>query len=143
MDRAKDTNGNDLDAYVTFLLQGNSGTNPISAAQTLFKPSTGTVFPAALYTSTTSATNPVWPALSVYPSLSSLSVNGLLPALPIFPLVGYVGNPLLGAVCFKSGDCFEGGLANAYVYGSIHTFLTTNTGLGTNISNGGIGIRWE
>jgi hypothetical protein len=54
-----------------------------------------------------------------------------------------MGNPLLGAICMKTGDCVEGGLISVYMYGSLHTFLMTKIFNYTPVPNCAIGIRWE
>ena len=80
---------------------------------------------------------------------STINVFGTNPALPIFPLVGYVANPLLGAVGFNSTDVSDGGVYPVWLYGSSHNFMAINsqTAAGSTINNVATGvipaIRWE
>ncbi len=136
IDRAKDINGNDLDSYFTILActaaVGAGGGN--SKYQVIFKPGTGGLFP----TGSASINIP-------FPNISSTtnSVNGMTLAAPVFPLVGYVGNPILGAVIIGVNDLNEGSLVNVVMYGTSHTFLFSKPAGMVNSTDYGIAIRWE
>ncbi len=132
IDRAKDQSGNDLDTYsVVLIANGASG-----KSQVLFKPGAGTVVPAAPSTA--------WPC--IFDSGVTSNVNGSVPAYLCFPMVGYMGNPLLGAVAMHSGDMAEGQLVNIIIYGANHTYLTTKTTLAyasSLVAGSAAAIQWE
>ena len=136
-DRAKDNFGGELDTYVTCLATGLSGgVGNTGGYQILFKPGIGNTFPAGSAISG-------WPSLSVI-GISSLTYNGLSPILPIFPLVGYLANPCLGAIMMKTGDCTDGSLVTGYMYGAQHTWvMSKSTGATNQGSSCAIGTRWE
>jgi hypothetical protein len=145
IDRAKSSSGTDLDSYATYVGTGCGNSNPgnMVGAITLFKPgSAQPTMPATFYATIGTNIN-TWPVWAPYPSLTTLSDAGLQTPLPVFPSVGYMGNPLLGAICMKTGDCVEGGLISVYMYGSLHTFLMTKIFNYTPVPNCAIGIRWE
>ena len=112
IDRAKTNTGQDNGAY--FCVAMNAGTT--GYFQTIFAPSTGGRFPT---TPTTCVPSIYWG------SQSSGAYNGTTPVYPIFPVVGYLANPLLGAVVMNFNDTVEGGLIEVVMYGGAHTFLGT------------------
>lgn len=137
IERARDTAGNALDAYVFAGILGNSSSQAYS--NILFKQGAGPVFPSTTWTAG-------WPAPSCNNgALTSLAINGLAPAVPVMPMVGFVGNPLLGGIFMKNGDCAEGGLQNIVLYGSSHTYLMTKatSAAGALTTNYVFGMRWE
>jgi hypothetical protein len=73
--------------------------------------------------------------------------NGLTPAFPIFPMVGFVGNPMTAGICMVAIDTVEGALVQVTVYGALHTYMTTKVTLVLQIGNGsnsslGVNIGW-
>ena len=74
-------------------------------------------------------------------------VNNITPACPIFPLVGWVGNPLTVVQTYSVSDCVEGTTVSSTVYGSAMSFLVSINAFiktlgGTNAANG-IGLKWQ
>jgi hypothetical protein len=80
---------------------------------------------------------------------TTMNVFGTAPVMPIFPLVGYVANPLLGLVGFNSADVTDGGVFPVWMYGSTHNYMAINnqTAAGSTLNNVATGvvpgIRWE
>lgn len=136
IDRTKDQSGNTLS---TFFTVGWASTNTARVEYTLFNNQTGGVI--NYNSGGGNAQGWTFP----YCGLSGLAYQGLTPVLPIFPLPGYVANPVLMAVVMKSGDFTDGQLVNAVLYGGSHTFLMTKS---TTVDqpqtvSGYPGIRWE
>lgn len=130
LDRAHDQNGGDLDTYVNVLTAASNSLN----YQTLFKAGVGSLFPP---TATAG-----WPCIN--DNLTSSIVNGLAPPYLVFPMVGYMANPCLGAIAMHTGDFTEGSLVNVAMYGTTHTFLMTANNTATTLAgHGGAGIEWE
>jgi len=57
--------------------------------------------------------------------------NGALSAGPVFPIVGRIGNPLLGAVSVKGGDVASGTLLPISLYGTVRNYLVAKNLFGT------------
>lgn len=81
-------------------------------------------------------------------SVVSLSVGGKVPVFPVFPMVGYVGNPMTVVVTMGGPDAVENTTITANVYGASHSYLETKTatfnGFGTGIAAAwGVGMRFE
>jgi hypothetical protein len=75
-------------------------------------------------------------------------VNNITPALPIFPLVGWCGNPLSVAQVYSVTDASEGVTISSTVYGSATNYLVSmNTNfiqkLGGTASIYGLGLKWQ
>jgi hypothetical protein len=141
IDRSKDNSGNDTDAYWNIAYSGfQSSTVGWSYQQSILKPGTGGAGIADF--SQTTAIG----AIHTLQVLNSQSYNNQIPVMPIFPVIGYVGNPLLGGIAMKSGDTSEGALVQVSLYGTTHPFLMTARGganhFGAN-GNCAAGIRWE
>lgn len=132
-DRARDTAGNTLTAY--WMIVSHSVANT-ARAQLLMQPGTGAAIPSGGWTQS-------WPTIN-QGSLSWLSA-GLTPVKPIFPMPGYIGNPMLQAVVLWGADVAEGGLVNAVLYGASHTFVVSKGGgnVVDGLGAGAMGIRWE
>jgi hypothetical protein len=58
---------------------------------------------------------------------ASLIVNNTTPALPVFPLVGYSGNPMTVLIAQQEADSTEGTTQALTVYGASHNFIMTKT----------------
>jgi hypothetical protein len=133
-DRARSTTGSTLDAY--WFVGTAVGLAPV--VQTLFKNGMGSVCPG-------SGPFNVMPAIAVGTAGRTAIMNGLVPVYPVFPIVGYIGNPTLQVILMQATDCVEGQLIVATLYGSAHTYLVTKAGTNSGPSNAaqGFGIRWE
>ena len=140
LDRAKDSFGQDLDAYVVCLTAAAS--NSSTFEQILFKAGTGgPKIPnaGAPFTS--------W-SVPCFKTTQTLSFNNNAPVLPVFPVgLGYLASPCLGAVMFKGNDSVEGSLIPVFMFGAAHTFLV-GKGNYTSADPGAsaaafVGIRWE
>lgn len=137
IDRTKDQNGNTLSTFFTIGMAGNQNTRP---EWVVFNQATGGVIPL----SPLGAPNNVgWTFPIVSPQ--GLAYQGLTPVLPIFPIPGYVANPVLMAVAMKTNDFTDGQLVNAVLYGGSHTFLMSKSQLVDQPQLNGAypGIRWE
>jgi hypothetical protein len=133
VERALDSTGNPT--IDTFFNVAIGGANILF--QSLYKAGAGLTMPAA------GGSFVRWPTISN--QNPTTAVNGLFAASPIFPLVGYVANPLLGAVVFGQNDVVAGSRINVVIYGTSHTYLVCKAGVNT-VTGGGatsVGIRWE
>lgn len=139
IDRTKDQNGNTLS---TFFTVGYSNSNTSRAQWTLFNAATGGVINYQF----TGGNNSGWTTL-IAPNTGTggYAYQGLTPVFPIFPVPGYIANPVLMAVVMKTGDFTDGQLVNAVLYGTSHTFLMSKslTVDQPQIATGFPGIRWE
>lgn len=74
-------------------------------------------------------------------------VNNISPALPIFPLIGWCGNPMSVIQCYSVTDSVEGATVSSVVYGTATNYLTTINAfvgkLGGTASIYGIGLKWQ
>lgn len=141
IDRSKDNSGNDTDAYWTLIwCNGNS----VNGSVSIFKPGTGTIGQFELNANTAIHTINVGSV--------SFSLNNSLCIFPVFPMVGFVGNPLLGAISLRNQDAFEGAVMQATLYGTAHTYLLSKVGnstlggpscFGPGTAASACGIRWE
>jgi hypothetical protein len=134
IDRTRDQYGNGLSTFfnVGWTWGGNSNAN--SRMWTLFRSGIGGVI----------GPFQCWPT-PFTSSTTGLSYTGMTPVLPIFPLPGYVANPVLEAIVMKTGDFTDGELINAVIYGTSHTYLMSK-GPGVDTASFGVtfpGIRWE
>jgi hypothetical protein len=86
-------------------------------------------------------------------SLASVTglFNGTVFACPVFPIIGKLGNPMLGAACCLGADVGEGQVVTVETYGVFHDYIAskgTNSTfkyLGTTYTNatGALLMRWE
>jgi hypothetical protein len=68
---------------------------------------------------------------------SSNAANGTVAALPVFPIIGKIGNPSLALMTAAANDISDGSTVTvASMYGSTHTYVAALNG--TN-NNGGFG----
>jgi hypothetical protein len=74
-------------------------------------------------------------------------VNNITPALPIFPLVGWTGNPMSVVQAYSVTDSAEGVTISSSVYGSTVSYLQSiNTfvgQLGGTASIYALGLKWQ
>jgi hypothetical protein len=54
---------------------------------------------------------------------TSLLTFGSTPPFPVFPMVGFCANPLLGCVGFNRGDVTDGNITAVWLYGQSHNYL--------------------
>lgn len=129
--RSKDHLGTDTDSYFTIL----TATNLFSCqSQTIMKPSLGSA----------TILDPYWPTIVF--SAPSAAFGGGMAALPVFPVVGYIGNPLLQAMVLKNSDIAEGALFSVTLYGATHTYLSSKPSASGNLNavgGTGFGMLWE
>lgn len=81
-------------------------------------------------------------------SVSTESYGGNIPTLPIFPIVGWVGNPFTVLSSMKTGDATEGTTFTDTVYGATHTYLMSKrtypfTYCGSTSGSYAVAMRWE
>jgi len=87
--------------------------------------------------------------LTLGAATATLIVNNTTPALPVFPLVGYCGNPLTVLVAQQEADTTEGTTQAATVYGASHNYILTKTtfaeafGGSGQTSSYGVGTRFD
>ena len=75
------------------------------------------------------------------------TINNISPALPVFPLVGWCGNPMTVLQVYSVTDSVEGTQVSSTVYGTSTTYLVTVnvlyvTRLGGTASIYGVGLKW-
>lgn len=124
-DRAKTGSGADSDTYtyvgwVAPVQNGSSGQMFINTAL-VFKPSI----------SPTVTLGGAWVGLVYQGFIKTTLANfGATPALPIFPLLGYVANPLMGIMGFQSVDVKDGQVVPVWIYGASHNYLVNSINIG-------------
>jgi hypothetical protein len=69
-----------------------------------------------------------WVAICCSNGSSSETFNGTTAANPVFPLIGKLGNPMLGFSMATAGDVSEGALVTVSIYGANHTYIATKLG---------------
>ncbi len=74
-------------------------------------------------------------------------INNITPALPVFPLVGWCGNPLSVMQAYSVTDTVEGVVVTSTVYGTATNYLTSINALYVKSLGGtaniyGIGLKW-
>lgn len=120
IDRAKDNYGNDLSTYEMVLANTAVSTGGGAAyAQAIYRPGGGANVITPLWGDFYSSG---WPTIATS-TLPALALAGSSPALPIFPILGYVANPCLQAMTGLQGDWTNGQIINAILYGAEHSFL--------------------
>ena len=141
LDRSKDVYGNDTNTYTQVLLVTDISEGGGSAySQVLYRPGGGAGVAPPI-----SSAGPAWPTIATSGS-TSLALAGLTPALPIFPILGFVANPCLSAIVMLQGDCASGQLVNTILYGSEHTYLMwyVYPQLSGDTANlNAVGLRWD
>jgi hypothetical protein len=122
--------------YITWLVGSGAGT-PFWHQCSLFLGAVGT----------TNSVRNAWVSNVEIFTAGSQIVNNITPALPIFPLVGWCGNPLSCAQTYSLTDTTEGATVSSVVYGTAKNYLTTINAFvqklgGTNATDG-ISIKWQ
>jgi hypothetical protein len=141
IDRAKTATGADSDAYVYIGSALTAASTAAARNSIILKSALGGVL--------TQATTG-WLGVVSNSGAHPTTGFGATPAYPIFPILGFVGNPLLGAVGVVGGDVPDGTILPVWMYGASHNFLcnTYTTAAGSalnNIATNGVyvAIRWE
>lgn len=95
---------------------------------------------------TVSSVRNAWLAVVNLFTAGSQLVNNITPALPIFPLPGWCGNPMTILQGYSTTDSSEGVQITSSVYGATTTYLTTITAvaqkIGGTASIYGVGLKW-
>ena len=144
VDRSKNSVGVDTNAFFyvgSILLQGGG-----TIARSCIMPNSTIGNGALNATSASGWAGVIWCANQA----NTMIVFGATPPLPIFPLIGFVANPLLGAVGFHKLDVTDGAVMPVWAYGAIHNYLV-NAGSAASLSQldnqstGGVcpAILWE
>src|SRR5208337_1756812 len=88
-----------------------------------------------------------WATVPVIFSAGTQIVNNITPALPVFPLVGWCGNPLSGVQAYSVTDSTEGATIVSTVYGTSANYLTSINAfigqLGGTASIYALGLKWQ
>ncbi len=142
IDRGRDLYGSGLATYWTACWSYNlSGARTEAYQQTIFQAGAGN---RGGYTNGNGWIIPFF--IGSNTTVNTGNSNGQIPALPIFPVVGFLGNPLLGAVMFKNGDVAEGAFINVVFFGTSHTYLCSkqsNVAVIDPNGQGALGILWQ
>jgi hypothetical protein len=147
IERARDAFGNATGGYFTVVACNNTSAG-VTYQQTIFQLTGGPARGGGYSTS-------CWCVPSVGSggtagNQASGNINGQFPAFPIFPTTGNLDNPLFNVLVFFRSDVTEGGLVPVWIYGAMHTYLTSANPVsnvtpmaGTNAGVNSVGIRWE
>jgi hypothetical protein len=135
IERSKDTSGNITTTYFTFIFACAAGT--VASQQSIL---------GALIT----IKEINWITVTCSSNSNSENFNGGTAANPVFPLVGYVGNPMLGFASACANDVGEGAMVTVTIYSSSHTYIAVKSGsysaigkLNTNGVSGAALMRYE
>ena len=110
IERSKDTSGAVTTSYFTFLCANAQGTNSFNQQ--------------SIVGSSTTAKETNW--MTFCCSTGSGTENFTTTASqPIWPLVGSLGNPMLGFGCACGADVGEGATVTVSIYGTNHTYIAT------------------
>jgi hypothetical protein len=72
--------------------------------------------------------------------------NQSFPALPVFPMVGWVGNPMTTVMSFKTSDAPHNGEYTISLYGTSRTYYATKNSIFANFggsTNNGLALRFD
>lgn len=144
IDRAKTSAGADSDAFVYVGSCITTTATATSRNSILFRSDLGSVLNQSILG---------WRGV-VYGGGGGPATNlfGAVSPYPIFPpIVGHLGNPLLGAMGFRITDVTDGTVVSAWIYGASHSYLVNaNTSAVSGNALDGIAsygvipaIRWE
>lgn len=111
IERSKDTSGNITTAYFTFLSACANGTGGWGQQTSIGS----LVTPRELN----------WLSFVSTSAPQTQYFNGTCAVNPVFPMVGMLGNPMLGFCMAAFNDVGEGATVTANVYGTNHTYLGT------------------
>jgi hypothetical protein len=117
IERAKDSSGNKTTSYFTVL---NANANASNAAATSTFQNQQSVLSTSLIGNRD--TGIIAPALTN--NSGSGSFNGTVAALPVLPIIGKVGNPMLGVMAVAAADVSDGATVTVTsMYGGTHTYV--------------------
>jgi hypothetical protein len=123
IERGKDSNGNIITT---------TGSPPATAYFSFLSCSTATpvtsLYQSAILGNLAAATDTNWSTFCASAGSASENFNGTTASQPVWPLVGFLGNPMLGFGCCVGADVGEGATVTVSIYGSNHTYLATKTG---------------
>ena len=136
IERAHDMNGNDLGTSFTYITQGLLyGPNTVVSQQQTYYPAAGGWLPVE--------TN--WVSVQSSASKSPL-VNAPI-ITPVWPLIGKLDNPLLGAMVIKNGDFIDGMIFQATMYNTAHIYMAVPSVYSSGVVGRGAGnaiaMRYE
>lgn len=140
-DRSKTATGTDSDAFAYLGVSFNNAGTPLTLSSILLNATLGSPINQCVAG---------WTGVVATAGVSTaMSTFGTVPTFPIFPIVGYIANPLLGAVGMNHADVVDGQVYPVWMYGSSHNYLVQNiASAGGNClynNNNSIvpAIRWE
>jgi hypothetical protein len=133
IERSHDANGNDTSSYVSVLLSGNGVAPSKCGQQTILPQANGGPLNFESLGLTVQTTN------------TTATFANSTAVAPFWPFVGKLDNPLLGAVCLKTGDFSDGAQVSVQMYGASHNFLVIKSSLGSwaNQATNSIAMRYE
>lgn len=114
IERSKDSSGNKTTDYFTLNIC-NAPSNSQHAQQTIL---------GSLVTQKEIA----WISLGSTNASSTENFNGTTAANPVFPLIGKLGNPMLGWLTATGADVSEGASVTVTIYAANHTYIATKLG---------------
>lgn len=123
IERSKDSNGNSTSDYFTtaWAVQNNSGL--LSYQQTIMQTGVGNRDSGIITIGLTSGSG-------------TGSAFGTVAAFPVFPLIGKIGNPMLGLMSACAGDASPNSTVTvSSMYGTTHTYLTVGGTSSSGITN--------
>ncbi len=95
----------------------------------------------------TSSVRNAWGSVPTIFAVGSQIVNNITPALPIFPFVGWCGNPMSVVQAYSVTDSSEGVTISSNVYGSATSYLTSINSflgkLGGTAAIYAVGLKWQ
>jgi hypothetical protein len=118
IDRSKTSSGTDSNAYAFVGSIYAIGGTTRSSSAVLMGPSLG-----GILSSTSNSSPGGWPGAIYTAGLTSTVNFGGVPPFPIFPIVGFLANPLLGCVGFTKGDVTDGTQLPVWIYSTTHNYL--------------------
>jgi hypothetical protein len=148
VDRAKTSTGADTDAFAYVGSCLAQGTAQVAKSAIILNPQQGGVVLSGVLQNQNGWMGAVtWAGFN-----ASAVVMGSAAVAPIFPLVGYCANPLLGAVCIHQNDYkgSDGAIIPVWTYGAVHSYMvltgiTAAAGMLDNVASNGTNpaILWE
>jgi hypothetical protein len=141
-ERSKSNVGVDTPQYITYLIGQNSST--AFRQSSVFATAYGTNF-AVRSAGTSANTGTLW-SINVNSNSTSWQTVNSIAVGPVFPNVGYFGNPMTVAVGLALSDASEGVVFTTSIYNTNHNYLMTKESWTNYFSSAGssaFAIRWE
>jgi hypothetical protein len=120
IERSKDSSGAKTTDYFSLLATGANSSGSFVQQTTL----------AALVT----LREQNWVAVACSNASNTETFNSTTAANPVFPLVGKLGNPMLGFCMTTANDVAEGASVTVNIYAANHTYIATKLGSISNMS---------